>query len=618
MDDDEWRKERAKRLAKAVEALSSGRIAGKYAKRLAELIIRYAEGYKKETEKRIENLAEEVGVSKEEVWGVVDFVLSDMYCLARDCARDAVVRKFVAPALELVMLDKARNNEFDKEKALLIFGEMYATALAGDGHVGLKRVELAVGGELGGGAALLRLATLHLLNQLLSKELKFDVRAYVGTGVYNITATGEDAVRLKRILAVSAPSAGGGYLSPKFDEFVEAAEVEVWLDENSIRRTEGGLVAADLTISEGGAAVKYSVYLRKDHILLQFSSTDRSRVELAARLLKSAGVSAEVTKEGGKDVWYIKATTDMLAAGHVKLRDAIRKVVEEALKKGWVDEKKAKHWLKKLEEGRVLKEGWPKYYVGLARSGALVVRYETTNPDSIKQEAQRLENMGLEEGKHFTVKKPEEGRDGYVRILKEGLAYAAWLSVYGSGTQQELATDFVKYILKRAEKAGKEVSEKATKIVEEGKVRRSLTLKDFESKVEVNGKEHLVKVIGWGAEFEKSQSGKKLLKIRITAEVDGIKSDYTITFSRYGRTNTVEGFTIARADAPGGRETDAERLAAVIKALTGKEPRIRHMKDGRIKIVCYEGHLEGFRRFTELADAIEEWLEETSRRRPTH
>ncbi len=59
-----------------------------------------------------------------------------MYCLARDCARDEVVRKFVEPALELVMLNKALRGEFDREMALLIFGEMYATAVAGDGTVG--------------------------------------------------------------------------------------------------------------------------------------------------------------------------------------------------------------------------------------------------------------------------------------------------------------------------------------------------------------------------------------------------------------------------------------------------------------------------------------------------
>jgi hypothetical protein len=36
-------------------------------------------------------------------------------------------------------------------------------------------------------------------------------------------------------------------------------------------------------------------------------------------------------------------------------------------------------------------------------------------------------------------------------------------------------------------------------------------------------------------------------------------------------------------------------------------------KNGVIVIQCYEGHREGFRRFAELADAIEKWLEETGR-----
>jgi len=75
-----------------------------------------------------------------------------------------VFRKFVEPALELVMLVKALSGKFDKEEARLIFGEMYATAVAGDGIVGRRSVVLVVGGELGGGAALLRLAALHLLN----------------------------------------------------------------------------------------------------------------------------------------------------------------------------------------------------------------------------------------------------------------------------------------------------------------------------------------------------------------------------------------------------------------------------------------------------------------------
>jgi hypothetical protein len=206
------------------------------------------------------------------------------------------------------------------------------------------------------------------------------------------------------------------------------------------------------------------------------------------------------------------------------------------------------------------------------------------------------------------------------------MAYAAWLSVHGSGRQRELAAEFVKYILERAEKAGDDVYEKAKEIVKEGKERGSLTLKGFEKEVEVNGKTYVVKVIG-GKAVEEKQNGKTLLRIKITAEVgrvegehtivDRVVREYTITYGRYGDRNAALGFAYARADVPGGREADAERFAAMIKALTGKEPRIHRMKDGRIMIECYGGHLEGFASYAELADAIEKWLEETSRRHDT-
>ena len=90
----------------------------------------------------------------------------------------------------------------------------------------------------------------------------------------------------------------------------------------------------------------------------------------------------------------------------------------------------------------------------------------------------------------------------------------------------------------------------------------------------------------------------------------GVRSEYIITYGRYG-TNAALGFAVARADAPGGREADAERLAAVIEALTGAKPRIRRMKDGRIMIECGKEHLDGFARFAKLAEAIVRWLKET-------
>ena len=389
---------------------------------------------------------------------------------------------------------------------------------------------------------------------------------------------------------------------------MEEAQVEVQFDKNSTRLTRKDLVAADLTISVGGVAVKYNVYLRRDEIVPQFQSSDRSRVELAARLLRLAGVSAEVRKEGGRDVWYVRATTDKLAAGREELRKALAEIVRGAIARDRVYAGRAEGWLEKLERGLTLMEGWPKYYVGLSGGGALEVKYQSTSLNSIEREAQRLEKMGLKRGVHFTVKMPEGGEAGYVSILKEGLAYAARLSVRGKDEQQRrLAADFAKIILQRAEKAGDDVYEKAKKIVDEGKARGLLKLEDFVKEVEVNGRRYVVKVLGGGAEFGKGRGGKKLLRIKITAEVDGVRGEYTITYGRYGR-NAVLGFAVARGDMPKDREADAERFAALIGALTGVKPRIRRRSDGIIELVCGREHLNGFARFAELAEAIEERL----------
>jgi len=101
--------------------------------------------------------------------------------------------------------------------------------------------------------------------------------------------------------------------------------------------------------------VKYNVYLRGDVIGLQFQSTDRSRAELAALLLRPAGVGAEVRRVGDK--WQVVVYTGKLAAGHERLRRALAEIVEAVRSNGWVDEKRAERWLKKLEKGRVSKEG---------------------------------------------------------------------------------------------------------------------------------------------------------------------------------------------------------------------------------------------------------------------
>jgi hypothetical protein len=407
--------------------------------------------------------------------------------------------------------------------------------------------------------------------------------------------------------------------------------VEVRVD--NIRETERGAVA-DLIISAGGIAVKYNVYLRDRAIELYFESKDRSRVELAAHLLRLAGVNAEVSKVGDRGVWRVRAYTDKLAAGREELRKVIAEAVRKAVENDGVDADKAERWLKKLERGLTLWEGWPKFYVGLPASGGLEISFKSTDPKSIEQVAQRLKEMGLEEERHFTVKMPEGGKAGYVYILKDGLAYAAWLSENGEGKQQrELAAAFVELILQRAKNACGNaercpVYEKVKEIVEKGKAWGSLTLNEseFEKKVEVNGREYVVKVKG-GEAIEEEQNGKTLLRIKIKVEVgrvegehvvDRAEREYEITYGRYGRNNAALGYAYARGDTPKDREADAERLAAMIETLTGVKPRIRRKSDGRIEIICGRKHLDGFMRYKELADTIKKWLEKTSRQRPTH
>jgi hypothetical protein len=131
---------------------------------------------------------------------------------------------------------------------------------------------------------------------------------------------------------------------------------------------------------------------------------------------------------------------------------------------------------------------------------------------------------------------------------------------------------------------------KRLEIVNEGKSWRSLRLEDFEGRVEVDGSIYVAKVTGWGAEIVEKQDDKKLLRLKIKAEVGRVEGEhtiadrmvrnYTITFGRYGN-NAAAGFATASAKAPGGKETDAKRFIAVVKALTGVEPGVTAWRTAR-------------------------------------
>ncbi|MFZ8810457.1 MAG: PaRep2b protein [Pyrobaculum sp.] len=364
---------------------------------------------------------------------------------------------------------------------------------------------------------------------------------------------------------------------------------------DGLRLTRGRCAAARLMLSDGADAAAYGVYLLNG-IRLIFQSADRNRVEHAAGLLRRVGVDAEVKKMGS--VWYVQAYTDVLATGREELRRAVAEIVREATARGWVGGRRAEKWLKKLERG--VRRGWPKYLVRVMRNGAFEVRFGSTNPDKVEREAQRLREMGLVEGPHFTVRRPEGGKLGYVYIRREGLRRVATAAARGNAA----AAEFVELLLQRAEEAGVAVRDKVKKVVEEGRAVGARRLSGMRAEVEVWGRRHAVSVLSWDADWN-----SRRLRISILAEVDGVEGWYTATFYRMGR-GSVAGQAYARAAAPGGVEADAERFAAVVKAVAGREPRM-YAKGRRLAFSLGRVHLDGFAQYAELADVVEGWLAES-------
>ena len=276
-------------------------------------------------------------------------VRSELEALRDRLNDDKIAREAIAPALLLMQAERLGVDE----TTLKYFAAAVSGAIDGDGYVSAARKGVGLtSGE--------REIALLWAAAFAAHGIKVEVRkVWSGDAVlgFQVIVSGDDAVRLAGLYFLFGPPLLEGderIINHKRAEAMKLGAEGLNVSWEGLRRTPSRLVAADLTISEGGITVKYNVYLRGDVIELEFRSTDRSRVELAARLLKLAGVSAEVKKEGGRDVWRVRAYTDRLAAGREELRSAIAEFVREAVARGWVDAGKAEGLLEKLERGRVL------------------------------------------------------------------------------------------------------------------------------------------------------------------------------------------------------------------------------------------------------------------------
>jgi hypothetical protein len=486
---------------------------------------------------------------------------------------DKVAREVVAPALLLIQAERLGVDE----TTLKYFGAAASGAIGGDGYVSATEGKVVLTSGM-------RAVALLWAAALAAHGIKTKVENVGST--FNVAAFGDDAVKLASLYFLYGPPLLEGdekVINHKLAGAVELGAEGLDIRWERLRRTDKGHVAADLTISEAGVAVKYNVYL-SNIVELKFASTDRSRVELAARLLKRTGVGAEVKREGGRDVWQVWATTDMLAAGRKELRDAVRKVVEGALEKGWVDEGRAMRWLEKLERGMAAWEG-KKFMVGLSGGGALEVSFRSTNRESVEEVVREFKAMGLVEGLHFAVRWGGEG--GRVYLLAEGVRRLAWVSTHGEGEQRRRAAEFLKFLEERAKAKGAEVLRKLEALVEEGRSRGALRLVGLER----DG----VKVLD-----VKTEEKDDKLYITLRAEVDGAVEEYKITFYRERSSVKRLQFYVRGGEA-------VARAVKLIEVLTGERPSVTERLDGRTMIVGFGRHIDALARYEELREAIERW-----------
>ena len=496
-------------------------------------------------------------------------------------------RKYLAPALALLLLQNAGTDE-ERRNALWHLGLILTTTVAGDGYVARRQIHLTSGE---GGPALLWLAAL--------KKAGFKPTLRVEGNYYRLDFAGGDAV----VLAAVMPAVG---INPKAEEAVdmfreEAEKGGVKVDiQPPVVQKPGKYAVATITVRAGPWEEEYRLYL-KDKISLRFRSTDADRVYQAAHLLSLLGMKTEPRKEGDRDVWYIYATANALADKRVlpAFREALAKAVEEAKQRGLVKAEKAERWIKKLREGVTTAEDKPMFNIQITNSG-LYIAYYTTSGERLRQYASLLEGLGLEEGTHFTVKKPEGVKRGRLHITVKGVVKLAELAKHAEDPElRAKAGEWINHLLERArESGGEEARKKLEELVEEGAARGALKLIGKHEVVERGAKvKHSVVV----KHAEAKPDGDKL-RIHVKATVDGVEVKRTWTFFRYH--DRVRGYVLTRADAPGGRAEDARRLQILSKVIFGDAGTLK--SNGK-QILYTRRHLEHAMRFKEIKDEIERW-----------
>ena len=509
---------------------------------------------------------------------------------------DKVAREVVPPALLLL--------QTPSKEALRRFGMMLSAEIDGDGTIAAaqKRVSLAAGCAA---------ATLLWAAAMAAHGIRPKVYWSRRNEVY-VVADGKHAAAAALLYIVYR--LGAGAENHKAAEAARLAPEAVSIRWENLRRVKNA-VAADLRISALGQEVKFSLYLHKSTIALRFNTTARKRAELAAGLLRALGVNAEA-REKGKSEWSVSASTDQLAAGHEKLRKTIMAVINAALRRkelsAALNKELAEEWLRKLERGVPTWRG-RKIIVALTKRNGLQVQYRSSV--DLDYVIRVFEEMGLRVGEHFTVRTLKRGRVLYLKA--EGVKRLSWLSVYGTESQRRAAAEFLDFLRKKADMKGAELRRKVEELIEKGRRRGAVERISTKKDVWLQWKGRWIKLTVEIKDVEawvEEENGKSRLRVAVKAVVDGVERRYVLTFYRTSR-NKVHGFTPVHADAPGGREEEAKRIAAVSVILTGNAPPIYWYRK-RTFAVFRRSHLEGLMRYAKVNSVAERWLKQTAFFRP--
>ena len=185
-------------------------------------------------------------------------------------------------------------------------------------------------------------------------------------------------------------------------------------------------------LMEEGGMPKLVVYFRDEdgrelaHIDVKWNGRNlyatfigsKEKAKRLISILNVLGVDAEARKYDEK--WYVELTSNLTTIQHPKWLEAMKALVKALHRYGVIDDKRRDELLKKIATTGpdVVEVAGIKLNVTIRtnNSSKLVILYRSKSPEAFDYAVKALKDAGFEEGLHFTARRPEGGRRGYVYL----------------------------------------------------------------------------------------------------------------------------------------------------------------------------------------------------------